>query len=162
MIFQLLVEIIDLEKDCMTVGFKRAKVVFLMRVVSMAKVVKDFDCPDNAGYGLCTEGGDACGHHGMTVAATDMFSQVVVECADAVCLAGFTCLLTLWAPMTGAQTNRVAAADAATADWQKCCEVGLVGGVRVTAAWRHTGTTGRRQFFTWRLQKGSVARPRRC
>jgi hypothetical protein len=55
-IFQILVKIVDLEKDRMTVGFKRAKVVFLMRVVGMAKVVKDFDCPDNAGDGLCTRG----------------------------------------------------------------------------------------------------------
>jgi hypothetical protein len=30
--------------------------------------------------------------------------------------------------MIGAQTNRVAAADAATADWQKCSKVGVVGG----------------------------------
>jgi len=29
------------------------------------------------------EGGDAHGHHRTTVAAADMFSQVVVECANA-------------------------------------------------------------------------------
>jgi len=36
--------IIDLEKDCVAIGFERAKVMFFVWIVGMAKVVVDFDC----------------------------------------------------------------------------------------------------------------------
>ena len=42
------VEIIDLEKDRAAIGYERAKVVFFVWIVGMAKVVVDFD-----GLGRC-------------------------------------------------------------------------------------------------------------
>ena len=40
--------IIDLEKDGVALGFERAKVVFFVWIVLVAKVVKDFDGLDDA------------------------------------------------------------------------------------------------------------------
>jgi hypothetical protein len=42
------IEIVDLEKDPVAVGLERSKVVFLMRVVRMAKVVEDSNRFDDA------------------------------------------------------------------------------------------------------------------
>ena len=58
-IFQILVEIIDLEKDCMAVGFERAEIVLLMRIVGVAKVVIDLDGLDDTGDGFGAEGSDS-------------------------------------------------------------------------------------------------------
>jgi hypothetical protein len=49
---EILVEIIDLEKDHLAVGFERAKVVFFMRVIGMAKIVIRGDCVDDSGDSL--------------------------------------------------------------------------------------------------------------
>ena len=40
--------IIDLEKDRVAIGFERAKVVFFVWIVGVAKVVIDFDGLDDA------------------------------------------------------------------------------------------------------------------
>jgi hypothetical protein len=42
------IEVVDLEKDRVAVGFERAKVMFFVWVVGVAKVVVHFDCLDDA------------------------------------------------------------------------------------------------------------------
>ena len=79
---QILVEIIDLEKDHLAVGFERAKVVFFIRVVGMTKIVIRGDCVDDSGDSFGAEGGDACGHDGMAVG--QVAAQLVIERANAV------------------------------------------------------------------------------
>ena len=54
-----LVEIIDLEKDRLAVGFERAEVVFFVRVVGVAEIVIDGDGLDDARDSFGTERGDA-------------------------------------------------------------------------------------------------------
>ena len=49
---QLSIEIIDLEHDHLTFGFERPKVVFLMRIVRMAKIIEDGDRLDDPLDGL--------------------------------------------------------------------------------------------------------------
>jgi hypothetical protein len=44
------IEIIDLEKDRVAIGFKRAKVMLFVPVVGMAKAVVYFDGADDTGY----------------------------------------------------------------------------------------------------------------
>jgi hypothetical protein len=44
------IEIIDLEKDRVSIGFERAKVMLFVRVVGMAKAVVYFDGADDTGY----------------------------------------------------------------------------------------------------------------
>ena len=56
---QVLIEVIDLEHDHVTVGLERPKVVFLVRVVRMAKVVKHRDGLDDPFDGRWAEGRDA-------------------------------------------------------------------------------------------------------
>jgi hypothetical protein len=46
---QILVEIIDLEKDHLAVGFERAKVVLFIPVVGVAKIVVHRDGLDDSG-----------------------------------------------------------------------------------------------------------------
>ena len=71
------VEIIDLEKDRVAIGYERAKVMFFVWIVGMAKVVIDFDCLDDASDSLGAEGGDAASHHGSGFA--EIAAQLVVE-----------------------------------------------------------------------------------
>jgi hypothetical protein len=51
-IFQVAIEIIDLEKDRMAFSLERAKVMLFMRVVGMAEIVEHGDGLDDAGHGL--------------------------------------------------------------------------------------------------------------
>ena len=46
------VEIIDLEKDRVAIGFERSKVMFFVWIVGVAKIVIDFDCLDDASDSL--------------------------------------------------------------------------------------------------------------
>ena len=46
------VEIIDLEKDRVAIGFERAKVMFFVWIVGVAKIVIDFDGLDDASDSL--------------------------------------------------------------------------------------------------------------
>ena len=64
-----LVEIIDFEKDQMAIGLKRAKVVFPVWVVGVAKIVVHRDGLDDPGDSFGAERGDASGHNGMAVRA---------------------------------------------------------------------------------------------
>ena len=52
---QAAVEIIDLEKDRVAFGLERPKVMLFMRVIGVAKVIKDGDGLDDARRGLFTE-----------------------------------------------------------------------------------------------------------
>ena len=79
--------IIDLEKDRVAVGFERAKVMFFVWIVGVAKVVVDFDGLDDARDCFGAERSDARRHDRMTLA--EILSQLVVERANAVGLRGF-------------------------------------------------------------------------
>ena len=76
------IEIIDLEKDSVAVGFERTKIVFFIWIVGVAKVVVDFDCLDDARHCFGTERSDAYRHHRVTL--VEILSQLVVERANAV------------------------------------------------------------------------------
>jgi hypothetical protein len=76
------IELIDLEKDRLAIGFEGPKVMFLVRIVGVAEIVVDGDCLDDAGNSLGAKGGDAASHHGC--AFTEVLTQVVVECANAI------------------------------------------------------------------------------
>ena len=54
--------IIDLEKDGVAFGFKRAKVMFFVWIVGVAKVVVDFDGLDDARDDFGSERNDAYRH----------------------------------------------------------------------------------------------------
>ena len=54
-----LVVIIDLEKDHGAIGFKRAEIVFAIRIVGVAKIVVDRDGLNNSGDSFGAKGGDA-------------------------------------------------------------------------------------------------------
>jgi len=51
--------------------------MFFVWIVSMAKVVVDFDCLDDASDSLGAEGGDAASHYGSGFA--EVAAQLVVE-----------------------------------------------------------------------------------
>ena len=72
--------IIDFEKDRVAVGFERAKVMFFVWVVGVAKVVVHFDGRDDARDRLRAEGGHACRHDRMTEA--EVVPQFIVERAN--------------------------------------------------------------------------------
>ncbi len=46
---QRLIKIIDFKKDCLSVGFERAKIVFAIWVVGLAEIVVDRDGLDDSG-----------------------------------------------------------------------------------------------------------------
>ncbi|HEX5244664.1 MAG TPA: hypothetical protein VFW23_15480 [Tepidisphaeraceae bacterium] len=48
----------------------------------MAKVIEDLDGFDDAGDGFSTERGDTGSHHGVTAAAANVLSKVVIERAN--------------------------------------------------------------------------------
>ena len=81
------VEIIDLEKDGVALGFERPKVMFFVWIVGVAKVVVGFDGLDDARDGFGAERSDACRHDRMTL--VEILSQLVVERANAGGLGGF-------------------------------------------------------------------------
>ena len=83
----MLVEIIDLENYCLAINLERAKVMFFMWIVGMAKVVIDFDGLDDARDCFGAERSGGPGHDRMTLA--EILSQLVVERANAVGLSGF-------------------------------------------------------------------------
>ena len=62
------VEIIDLEKDRVAIGFERAKVMFFVWIVGMAKVVVDFDGLDDVRDCFGSERSNACRHDRMPLA----------------------------------------------------------------------------------------------
>ena len=69
--------IIDLEKDCVVLDLERAKVMFFVWIVSMAKVVVDFDRLDDARDCFGAERSDAYRHDRMVLA--EILSQLVVR-----------------------------------------------------------------------------------
>ena len=79
-------EIIDLEKDRMTVGFERSKVMLFMRIIRVAKVVIDSDCLNDARDSLGAECGDAASHHGCAFA--EVLTQSIIQVANALGLGG--------------------------------------------------------------------------
>ena len=79
--------IIDLEKDRVALGFERAKIMFFMWIVGVAKVVVDFDRLDDARHCFRAKRSNAHRHHRMTL--VEILSQLVVERANAVGLSGF-------------------------------------------------------------------------
>ena len=81
------VVIIDLEKDRLAIDLERAKVMFFVWIVSVAKVVVDFDRLDDARDRFRAKRSNARRHHRMTLA--EILSQLVVERANAVRLCGF-------------------------------------------------------------------------
>ncbi len=86
MIRQILVEIIDLEKYRAAIDLERAKVMLFVWIVGMAKVVIDFDGPDDARDCFGAERSNAYRHDRM--AMTEILSQLVVESSNAVGLRG--------------------------------------------------------------------------
>ena len=79
--------IVDFEKDSVTLGFERPKVMFVVWVVGVAKVVVDFDGLDDARNRFRAKRSNAYRHHRMTL--VEILSQLVVERANAVRLRGF-------------------------------------------------------------------------
>ena len=79
--------VIDLEKDGVALGFERAKVMFFIWIVGVAKVVINFDGLDDARDRFRAERSNARRHHRMTLA--EILSQGIVERANAVRLRGF-------------------------------------------------------------------------
>src|SRR5271166_1864639 len=71
------VEIIDLEKDRVAIGYERAKVMFSMWIVGVAKVVIDFDGLDDARDCFGSQRSNAYRHDRMALA--EILSQLVVE-----------------------------------------------------------------------------------
>jgi hypothetical protein len=71
-----MIEIIDLEHDHVAIGFERSKVVFLMRVVGVAKVVEHRDRLDNPLDGRWAEGRHARCYDGRP--AGEMLTQFIV------------------------------------------------------------------------------------
>jgi len=82
-----LVVVVDLEKDRAAVDLERAKVVFFVWIVGVAKVVVDFDCFHDARDRFAAEGGYARRHEGTTVA--EIVPQLVVEGSNLFGLGGF-------------------------------------------------------------------------
>jgi len=81
------IEIIDLEKDRVALDLERAKVMFFVWIVGVAKVIVDFDRLDDARDGFGSERSDAYRHDRMALA--EILSQLVVESSNAVGLCGF-------------------------------------------------------------------------
>ena len=77
----------DFKKDRMALDLERAKVMFFVWIVGVAKVVVDFDRLDDARYRFGAERSDARRHDRM--ALIEILSQLVVERANAVRLRGF-------------------------------------------------------------------------
>ena len=61
---QVLVEIIDLEKDRLTVDLERARIMLFVWVIGMVKVVKGRDGLEDAFDSLLAQGSDARRHDG--------------------------------------------------------------------------------------------------
>ena len=76
-----LIEVIDLEKDPVAICIERAKVVFFVRVVRMAKVVEHRDGFDNPFDGVWTERGNA--GRDDRGSAGEMLTQLIVQRANA-------------------------------------------------------------------------------
>src|SRR5260370_38345962 len=76
---------IDFERAPMAVRIERAKVVFFVRVVGVAKVVEHCDGLDDAGDGFGAKSGDAGGHHRNPLGK--ILTQFIVQRADARSLA---------------------------------------------------------------------------
>ena len=70
------VVIVDLEKDGVTIGFERAKVVLLMWIVGVAEIVKYGDRFDDARDHFAAEGGDTTSYHCCTF--TEVLPQLIV------------------------------------------------------------------------------------
>jgi len=68
--------IVDLEKDDVAVGFKRAKVVLLMRIVGVAEVVKYGNRLEDARDCFGAESCDAASQH--CSAFTEVLAQLVI------------------------------------------------------------------------------------
>jgi hypothetical protein len=79
---QVLVVVVDLEKDPVAVGVERAEVMFFVRIIGVAKVVIDRDSLDNSVHGFCTKGGDARRHDGN--AGGQVSAQLVIQVANAI------------------------------------------------------------------------------
>jgi hypothetical protein len=72
-----LIEIIDLEKYRVAAGFKRAKVMFFVRVVGVAEIVVDRDSLDDARHGFGSECGNTGRNKGRTGA--EVLAKFVIE-----------------------------------------------------------------------------------
>jgi len=79
---QILVEVVNLEKDFDMVEFKRPEVVFAVRVVGVTKVVKYRDRLHQAVNGFGAQRGNAWGHNGF--AAAKMLPKFIVKRANAI------------------------------------------------------------------------------
>jgi hypothetical protein len=53
-----LIEIIDLEKYFVAIGFERAEIVLFVWVVGVAEIVVNGDCFDDTRHGFGAQGGD--------------------------------------------------------------------------------------------------------
>ena len=75
------IEIIDLEKDRLSVGFERPKIMFFVWVIGVAKIVIHRDGFDDALDSLLAKRSDAGRDDGA--AAEQVLAQVIVERANA-------------------------------------------------------------------------------
>jgi hypothetical protein len=82
MVGQGLVEIIDLEKDRLSVGFERPKIMFFVWVIGVAKIAIHRDGFDDAVDSLLAKRSDAGRDDGE--AAEQVLAQLIVERANAV------------------------------------------------------------------------------
>jgi hypothetical protein len=62
------IKIVDLEKDRVALDLERAKVMFFVWIVGVAKLVVDFDGFDDARYGVGSERSDTYRHDRMALA----------------------------------------------------------------------------------------------
>ena len=81
MVRQVLVEVVDLEKDRLSVGFERPKIMFFVWVIGVAKIVIHRDGFDDALDSLLAKRSDAWRDDGE--AAEQVLTQLIVEGANA-------------------------------------------------------------------------------
>jgi hypothetical protein len=72
-----LVEVIDLEKDLLSVGLERPQIMFFVWVIGVAKIVIHRDGFDDALDSLLAKGSDAWRDNGN--AAEQVLTQLIVE-----------------------------------------------------------------------------------
>jgi hypothetical protein len=72
-----LIEIIDLEKDRLSIDLERPKVMFLVWVIGVAEIIVHGNCFDDASNGFGAEGRDTGGDEGRT--DSEVLAQFVVE-----------------------------------------------------------------------------------
>ena len=83
------VVVVDLEHDALAGDLDQAEVVLAVRIVVGGEAVERLDRGVDRNFGLEFEGGDAAGHDDVATLAGG--TQLVIQCADALCCGGHWC-----------------------------------------------------------------------